>query len=211
MEPTREEIRQWLEAALKKTNETPSALARRAGLATTTLTRFLNDPHAPMLTLRSLAKVAHAADIQPLGLPQKKIVPSAGYLSESEAEPYRFGDEGTLDLAIKALIGDRTAADPWLIKTRSLDLAGLLPGDIVIVDLNERAVSGDVVCAQAYQWEKSLAETVFRLYEPPYLVAATSDAALAASLRKPLLVDHDAIIIKGVVIDALRRLRAVHV
>jgi hypothetical protein len=56
------------------------------------------------------------------------------------------------------------------------------------------------VCAQLYRWSEGRADTVFRLYEPPYLVAMTRDA----ELRKPALVDNDRVIIKGVVILTLR-------
>lgn len=40
IEPTREEIRAWLLKILADRNETPTALARRAGVAQSTITRF---------------------------------------------------------------------------------------------------------------------------------------------------------------------------
>lgn len=205
MEPTRDQITDWISDILRRTGETPSALARRAGLATTTLTRFLNDPGAPMLTLRSIAKIAHVSDTPPIGTPAVPARARIGGFGEQEAEKYEFSESGTpLDKAVRALIGGRSAADPWVLKTRALEMLGYRPGDICIVDLNAKAASGNPVCAQSYNWEHGRAETVFRVYEPPYLVAMTADPSLAELIRKPLLVDNDRVIIKGVVTDSLR-------
>ena len=205
MEPTREDIRKWLETALQQTGETPSGLARRAGLATTTLTRFLNDPSSPMLTLRSLAKIAHVAAIQPLGLPSGGHGNQARGTSLQEGEAERYDWRGSqLEAVIAALIGKAEAADPWVMRGIALEAAGLLAGDLVIVDLNEKPRSGDTVCAQAYQWEAGRAETIFRIYEPPYLIAAPAGPPIDPGLRKPILVDNDRVIIRGVVIASLR-------
>ena len=75
-----------------------------------------------------------------------------------------------------------------------------MPDDIVIVSLNEPPKPGSVICAQSYRWSEGRAETIFRIYEPPYIVAATRDT----TLRRPMLVDNDRVIIKGVVIAQLR-------
>jgi SOS-response transcriptional repressor LexA len=78
--------------------------------------------------------------------------------------------------------------------------AGYMPGDILIVDLNAEPERGDCVCAQLYRWQVGTAETIFRIYEEPYLLAATRHP----DLRKPLLVDNDRVVIKGVVTEILR-------
>lgn len=200
MEPTRDDIRAWLTSVLTKTGDTPSGLARKAGLATTTLTRLLNDPAAPMLQLRSIAKIAHVAGVQPIGVPSagQAGVPLRG-LSEPEGLPIDAGEHRLAEV-LRLLVDGRNAADPWRLQTHALEEAGYLPGDIIIVDLNRMPVAGDVVCAQAYKWSEGKAETVFRLFEPPYLVAASRDLAL----RRPLLVDNNQVIIKGVVTEMLR-------
>lgn len=202
MDIARDEIRAWVERALEKTGETPSALARRAGLATTTLTRFLNDQNSPMLGLRSLAKLAHVAGIEPpLGV--AKPDQSRG-MAEAEGTPYDPEAGSPIAAAISALLSRRNAADPWRLSTRAIEQRGYMPGDIVIVDLNAKPESGSIVCAQVYEWAKGSAETVFRVYEPPYLVAACADAELATALRRPLIVDNDRVVIKGVVTEGLR-------
>jgi SOS-response transcriptional repressor LexA len=91
-----------------------------------------------------------------------------------------------------------------VLRSRSLESAGYMPGDILMVDLNGRPEPGDVVCAQIYD-RSGKAETIFRIYEHPFLVAATLDGRL----MKPHLVDNDRVVIRGVVIASLRERRAV--
>lgn len=80
-------------------------------------------------------------------------------------------------------------------------LAGYLPDDIVVVDHNRRdAKAGQVVVANLHDWSLEKARTIIRLYEPPYLVAASADPAH----RKPVLVDHNQVMIMGVAVALLR-------
>jgi transcriptional regulator with XRE-family HTH domain len=197
MEPSRDEIRRWIRDILSQTGQTPSALARKAGIASTTLTRFLNEQDRTVLSFRSISKIAHAAGVPPIGLNTAQPRSSA-----EDAVPY----DGAADLmpsrmaAIQALISDRAAASLWLVQSHALENAGYLPGDILIVDLSRKPEAGDVTCVQVYQWSKGKADTVFRIFEPPYLVAVSHDP----SIRKPLLLDNERVIIKGVVTEMLR-------
>ncbi|WP_424956372.1 LexA family protein [Hyphomicrobium sp. 1Nfss2.1] len=200
MELSREDIRAWLNQVLRKSGESATALARRAGIAQSTLTRFLNDDEAPMLKLRTITKIAHATGEQPIisvsgasGRPAQAL--------EEGAKRYEAEEDSPITAAVSALIGDKKAADAWELGTGAgLELAGYFPGDILIVDLNETAQPGDLVCAQDYRWSEGKAETVFRFYDPPYLTTPSREEGL----RKPLLVDNDRVVIKGVVIGSLR-------
>lgn len=201
IEPSRDQIRAWLLEILEKSGETPTALARRAGVAQSTLTRFLNNEHSNMLGTRTIAKIAHAARSEPIaGHPIRMHIEMPAQFSEGDATPYAIDEGSPLEAAIAVLIGERHATDPWLIKNRVLEDAGVMPGDIAIVDLSEPAKPRDVVCAQSYRWAEGRAETLFRIYEPPYLVSATRDP----DLRRPLLVDNERVVIKGVVIWLVR-------
>ena len=121
-------------------------------------------------------------------------------LAETEALPITDTDND-IGRVLNALVSGRNAANPWTLNSRALEDAGYLPGDILVVDLNAQPKAGDVVCVQIYKWAEGKADTVFRIYEPPYLLAACRDPAL----RRPLLVDNNHIIIKGVVTECLRR------
>lgn len=190
-----DEQRAWLKGVLAKTALAPTALAQKAGLSQPTLTRFLNDPEAThALSARTIAAVERASgmrygpDPRPTGF------------RESEAAPFdvRKSPKG-LDFVAQS-IGAANGIDPWVLRSRALEGAGYLPGDVLIVDLNSDPKGGDVVCAQVYDWARSRAETVFRIYEPPYLVAATLDEAL----RRPFPVDNNTVFVKGVVITMIR-------
>jgi hypothetical protein len=190
--------REYVRRVVAHSGKPPTRIAMDLGIAPSTLTRLLNAPEGSTATLHALTlrKLQDYSGIPP---------PFGGDLSASQG--YRgFGEDAVpfdakgadpaVSAALKALIGGRKAADPWTIRTRALERIGYLPGDIVIVDLGRRPEAGDAVCAQVYDWRRADAETVMRLYEPPYLVAASLDEGL----RRPLVVDNERVIIKGVVL-----------
>lgn len=55
------------------------------------------------------------------------------------------------------------------VRDESLNLAGFLPGDIVIADMDRPLVEGDVAVIQHYH-EEDNAETILRRYSPPLLL-----------------------------------------
>jgi transcriptional regulator with XRE-family HTH domain len=199
MEPSRTDLQAWLRSVLEQTKLTPTALASKAGVAQSTVTRFLNSPDAPMIGLRTVAKIAHAAGVTPYGAPSN--APRANGFNEPEAVPYHAQTNGPLAPILNLLSTQHRAVDPWLLQTDALELAGYLRGDVVLVDLNAQPRAGDIVCAQLYRWSEGRADTVFRLFEPPYLIAMARDP----DVRKPALVDNDRVIIKGVVMLTLRQ------
>lgn len=106
--------------------------------------------------------------------------------------------------AVAALVGNDPARAPWVLKSRALEVEGFRPGDVLVVDLNASAQAGDVVCAQIYDWQNHAAtQTVFRVYEAPFLISAGYDR----SDRKPRLVDGETVVIKGVVTGMVRAAR----
>jgi hypothetical protein len=74
----------------------------------------------------------------------------------------------------------------WTVRTRALDLVGILPGDVVEFDMGAEPREGDVVVAQVYDDETGTAATVLRIFLPPYLVVRSSDSGLQL---RPVLVD----------------------
>ncbi len=61
------------------------------------------------------------------------------------------------------------------VKDRGLDLAGLMPGDLMICDPTRKPRKNDVVIVQVYADDGS-AETGVRLYDSPFLKAHSSEA-----------------------------------
>jgi transcriptional regulator with XRE-family HTH domain len=182
---------------LAKTGWSQTDLASRAGLDPSTLSRFLSkgrEGHA--LRPNTIQRIAQASGI---GFNSKASPESSG-MSEGEAKPYEFIEQDRRAVAIRLLCGQHENSDAWILKSRSLESLGHLPGDILIVGLNETPYVGDVVCVQVYDWVKSAAETLFRIYHPPALIAATQDA----NLLKPYLIGDNAVVVKGVVLHSLR-------
>lgn len=86
-------------------------------------------------------------------------------------------------------------------RSRVLDLSGIVPGDLLVADLNKDARENDFVIAQVYDWKKDTAETILRKFHPPYLVAHSSDAAFS----KPISIEDDSIMIKAVIAGKIAR------
>lgn len=199
-EPTSTRRKQllWVRAVLDHTHWSVNRLAQEAGVSQSTIAKFLNDPdNAATLNSNSVDKIARVSPIAPYNT--EPVLQMRG-LSEHEAEPFTGypGDE-YIESAINAMKLRRNSVDPWTIRSRALELAGYLPGDVVMVDLNMQPKEGDVVCAQIYD-RSGKAETVFRIFERPFLVAATNDRGHF----KPQIVDNDLIAVLGVVVASVR-------
>jgi transcriptional regulator with XRE-family HTH domain len=187
----------FIAKVLAKTGWSQSDLAARAGLDPSTLSRFLSkgrEGHA--LRASTIQRIATASGFAF----DSEIVAEISGFSESEAKPFEFVAQDRRAVAIKLLCDQNDSSDAWILKSRALESLGHLPGDVLIVGLNTTPHIGDIVCAQIYDWAKGGAETVFRIYQPPALIAATHDT----NLLKPFLLTDNAVVVKGVVLHSLR-------
>lgn len=195
-------IREWLLKVADETGKSLSKIAAEAGLTVSTVTRAAYKPEHPhVLSTSSIAKISKLTGIAPPSDLLGALAGSPGReLAEHEAAPYVFAkQESEADAAVRSFIAGRSGIDAWVLRSRALDLAGYLPGDVVFVDLKAKPRAGDVVCAQIYDFDRGKAETIWRIYEPPYLVAASTDTTLRRPERD------DAAAIKGVIIGLLRQ------
>lgn len=192
-----EDQHSFIEKVLAKTGWSQTDLANRAGLDPSTLSRFLSkgrDGHA--LRASTLHRIATAS-----GLPYgEKILHQTSGFEESEAEPYHYAEEDNRSIAIRALCGNHQNVDAWTLSSRAIEGLGYRAGDVLLVGLGENPRPGDVVCAQIYDWNKGRAETIFRLYQPPALIAVTQDI----SLLRPYILGDNMVAVKGVVLHSLR-------
>lgn len=185
----RRQQQDWLRQVIADTGLSASRIAKLAGVSDTTLTRFLNDDsYEGALTPLTLARIQEITG---------KAAPGAPTGFAEDAEPWSGDDETASALA--ALVGGRANAHAMTLRAESLMMVGYRPGDILIVDMAATPRAGDVVCAQIEQGVG--ARTVFRVYQPPMLVAAGVDPLAA----RPDLIDGERVRIAGVVTDALRR------
>lgn len=193
--------KEWVTALERTLGLKPSKIAAEAGLSDTTLTRLFWPDYAGTLSQMSIAKVKKRFGVAG---PGEAAATGAAMPGFSEADRVLFSNDNTDELDIEKIVeamrAGRNAVEPWRLRTRALEAEGILPGDIVMVDLNGQPSAGDAVCAQVYDLRRGTAETVFRLFEPPFLVAASADPAL----RRPLLVDNERVAVVGVVVGSVR-------
>lgn len=177
--------RDWILKVLAAKGWSANRLAKEAGLSSATVHRALNDPHVTSNT--TLEKISKAT-----GIPSPIAAHASGQpgFREADAEPMR---------------APARTEDPaqtwWRLNTRAAELAGYLPGDEVLTDARIVPRAGDLVCAQVYDLRRDTAETVFRIFDPPYLIARSMDPSVPA---KPLLVDGQTVVLVGTVIRTQR-------
>lgn len=194
--------RAWLRYVIEQLNNISiRQLAKGAKVDPSTLSRFLNDEDAEHdLSRRTID-----------GIVRFSGVPYGGHEggrtfrlpAEPEAETYDLGrksNDKTVDDQIAWLMQSHPELDAWVLRSRSLEVAGFLPGDILMVNRMETAEDGDVVLAESFD---HTSEVIFRLYQKPYLVAAALDRVP----RPPLVVDDRRVMIRGVVIASFRARR----
>lgn len=200
MDPTKDSVRAWLEDLLEKSGLSAYALAKQIGKSPSTITRAVDPASKHTLSHRTIMEI-----VQATGRPGPSGERAAGQArlpsNEIDGAPLELetGD-ARVDDAVRYLCGAENALAPWRLNTRALEMMGYLPGDVVIVDLNGQAQAGDIVAAQNY---KGRVETIFRIFTPPFLVAAATDRVP----RPPMLVDNDTVSIRGVVVAMFRPMR----
>lgn len=203
---TRKKHLAWVKAVMAVTGWDQTRLAREAGVHPSTLSRFLREANlGAKLGGETIEAIARLEILPPFETVARERPRG---MAELEAQPYEAGGSAeapAVDMLARAIAAARSgenALDPWVLGSRALEHAGCIPGDILLVDLNAHPISGDVVCAQVLT-NPARPETVFRVYEAPFLVAASSDT----TLFKPMLIDH-AVHIRGVVRLSFRPQRA---
>lgn len=192
--------RAWLKEIVNQSGETLLQVALKSGVSASTLSRVANsetyDGVLSAVTIERITEAYQVAGPDDYGAPRRQ-----GLLGFSEAERYvPAANDGDIAPLVQALLGTRPGADAWRLKTEALEEVGYLPGDIVIVDLNAQPAPQDVVCAQVYDWRGGGAQTIWRVFDPPYLIGAARDR----TAYKPLAVDNQQVVIKGVVEKMVR-------
>lgn len=151
-----------------------------------------------------------------LKVPLDDVLAHAGVLEEDDRQPIRMGfAEGDVTPFsglreqskpfITEMGGNRPGVDVWTVATSAMQIAGYMPGDNILVDTHqsETVRAGDAVLAQCYDMVSGAAQTVFRIYEPPVLVAASANPE-DAGVR---VVDGRNVVIRGRVVASWRETR----
>lgn len=200
MNQTQRETKDWLKAMASHLGLSMSQLARNAGMAASTLTRYVND-ETDTLTIQqsSLEAVANFTGFRPYQFPGR----SRPGFNEPDAIPFELDDRVPAPWVRSAVLearSGRNGIEAWVMKGAALDAMGILPGDVIIVDQNLKPKPGDVVVAQIVDYGRGSAETVIRVYQPPYICSHS----VRLGPMRPEQVDEDRVSIAGTAIGFLR-------
>lgn len=200
----------WFKAQQRKAGVTAEDIALKMGRSRSNVSHILSGKQRMSL---DWAKAFSDA----LGEPINVILEKAGALEAPAAKTMQpgFADsdaavwapgpgmaEGAAVSSIAEVMGAKPGVDVWRVKSRAMALAGLLQGDFMLVDTHqsERVKAGDVVIAQLYSHATGAAVTVLRRFEPPVLVAASTDPADG----RVHVVDGNNVVIRGKVVASWR-------
>lgn len=195
--------RNYILKVLDRTGWKQTELAKRAGLDPSTLSRFLTStPGAQALRASTINRIAQVSGIrfEASEAALATETPGLAGMAEPEAQPLTDDTTSLAGTILATLRAKSGPVDAWCLHSRALELAGYRAGDILFVKLGAPPLKGDVVCTQVYDWLANRTETVFRIFEPPFLISATADM----TRLKPLALDDENIVVKGTVLHALR-------
>ena len=199
-------ISNWLKDILRQKQWTKNRLATETGVSKQVIGRSIDpstDYRSVMSTI-NIQRIYRRTQVAPPNelLPSRVEEPGA-----TEPEVLHLEAEGS-QFAGMVLTPDQSV---WEIKGRQLELAGVLPGDEVLLDRSVEPEDGNIVFAQVIDINTRTAETVIRRYErgsrqsPAFLHTETTNPECR---EKTLLVDGQRVNVIGTVEVFLRRRRS---
>lgn len=199
----------WFKAQQRKVGVTAEEIAKKRGLSRVNVSHILTGRQRMSLDwAKAFAEV--------LQVPLATVLEKAGAIdthtarevspgfADSDAAAWVPGpglaEAAQVPAIAAALGGGRGGVDVWQVKSQSMALAGILAGDLMLVDTHqaERVKAGDLVIAQVYN--RTGASTVLRRFEPPVLVSASSDPAEG----RVHVVDGINVVIRGKIVASWR-------
>lgn len=193
----------WIQTILEARRWSQNRLANTAGVDASGINRFINDPEGKRtLNLSTVEKIERASGIPAYSTDASQVVRIRPGFSQGDGVPYDPRANTDIDLAANAIKRGRNGVDPWVMESNSLELRGIAPGDVVMVDLNTMPKRGEIAVAQIYDAAGG-ARTVFRIFSEPFLYGATRDL----ELMEPILIDKN-VVIRGKVLTAIKPLAA---
>jgi transcriptional regulator with XRE-family HTH domain len=157
-----ERYRQWIELICETDSVTATEIAKRIGASPSTITRQIKPGWTRKPSLDVLRRIS---TIFKVSIPPELI---GGTETQNFVEP----DVNPLKPEFDSAESWNTNLSDWTVRSHSLAAMGCIPGDYIRCDASITPVSGDIVLAQIFRIGQSGADTVMRLYMPPFLVAA---------------------------------------
>lgn len=191
----RETIRAWLNGLIAKHGTSARKVATQSGIAPSTIYRALEESGDFVMSTTILAKISNAFG-EPMPTGMGGATQTAG----------RNGFADTDLVAYVGLAPDMPAKpedNHYRARVMSdvLNLEHIRPGDVLDFDMSIEPRAGDIVVAQHYHLHRDRAETVLRVYQPPYLLTRSSNPLVD---QRPMLVDGERVKIMGTFVRLVR-------
>lgn len=189
----RETIRAWLLALAKKHGVSPRQVATQSKIAPSTVYRALEQDGDFVMSTTIMAKIS-----KQFGEPMPTGMTGAAGAARGFSETDVIDFVGSLPE-----LPEKAEDNHYRVRVTSdvLNLEHIRPGDILDFDMTLEPRAGDIVVAQHYQLHRQGAETVLRVYQPPYLLSRSSNPAIDP---RPMLVDNERVVIMGTFVRLVR-------
>lgn len=183
----------WIEEIIERRKLTPEMIAEAAGVHVSTIYRAKKGNHSPSLGTISRVCVALGEEA-PSGFGGVTAPRPVGL--QEDAAPWTGAAPALLPL-------ENPNHSIWIVRSRALELAGVMPGDLARLDQSARARPGDLVVAQIYDFDSNTALTRLRYFDGFSLVTRTMDPSLT---ERALPVDGERVVVMGRIDRVLRKL-----
>lgn len=200
MDNSQRSTKEWIQAVAASMNLSPSALAKNSGNAASTVTRFLNDTTNTIgISQRTLERIAEYSGVPVHRMPGER---GPGGFAEPDVVEFEKSEKASewMKDAVAAIRAGRNHVFAFEMRSWALDQSGIRPGDVLVFDMQARPRPDDVVCVQVADWSTGEAETVVRIYKPPFVMTHSAKLGLQA----PLAVDEDRVSLRGVMLACIR-------
>ncbi len=188
----------WIAQLMAEHNVTASELARRAGLAESTLTRLMSDTGSGNLPREgTIAKIERAFNTRRPVIQTTNIPAGARGVIQDP----RVSTKEIAGILSAAAANDLSALEAYMVADRALDLKGYMPGDVLLIDTEKRPENGDIVAVSFGSPTQSTGRVSLRIYDTLFLISHSTDD----SLRRPILNEPGRVQLVGVVQMAVRR------
>ena len=134
-----------------------------------------------------------------LGTTPEELLDGGHGFAESEAEYIPEPQLEDEEIRLATLLYKDGRADTMVVNSPALVLEGLMPGDRILVDLRAKPKRGDCVVVRFLDEDQASAETLLRVYKPPFLAPSSVDRSF-----EPLSLDDNRVQVKGVIVGSYR-------
>ncbi|WP_300009742.1 helix-turn-helix transcriptional regulator [uncultured Roseobacter sp.] len=192
-------ILQAVDAYEQETGKSDRAISLEIGMSESAIRNWRRRLEAgekdASIGANALVRLAKVLNVDPADFTEIQPPPASGF-EESYAVAWEPQKAFQVEDVMKSLAPKAKSPCPFKL-TRDAPAFNLSKGDILILDLNSSAKTGDIVLANRVDPNTGSAETLLGRYLPPYISPPNAS-------EKPQLVDSNLISVMGPVVASFR-------